>query len=203
MKKLFLILIFIFCFKTTANTDNINEFEIEGFFLGESLLTFFSKDKIDEEINSKWALKYDDKFIQVGIGSTSDFPMYKNLEIYDEVTIVLKSKDNNYKIYSVSGKLFCKNKKKCLSQKKEISSDLENFFGDNATIDNYNQKHNADKTGNSMTYNTEFYITQTNDKVAVSYYNWGNEIRKEKGYEDNIKVIIHSNEFHEFLKSYY
>ena len=86
MKKLFIIIIIFISFQQWTKADDIKDFEIEGFFLGESLLTFFAKEKIDQEINSKWALKYNNEFIQVGIGYSSAFPLSKKLKNYNEVT---------------------------------------------------------------------------------------------------------------------
>ena len=203
MRVFIAVLVILFSFQSWTKADDIKDFEIEGFFLGESLLTFFAKEKIDQEINSKWALKYNNEFIQVGIGYSSAFPLSKKLKNYNEVTIVLKANDNNYRIFSVSGKIFCGTKEKCLSQKKNISADLENFFGNSATVDHYTKKHAADKTGNSTTYNSEFDLKETKDRVAVSYYDWSKKFEEEKGYKDNIKVIIHSYEFHKFLLTYY
>ena len=64
-KLLLLFSIIILSFHSFTKADDISGFEIEGFSLNESLLKYFSKDKIDEEINSEWSLKYGNDFIQI------------------------------------------------------------------------------------------------------------------------------------------
>ena len=41
------------------------------------------------------------------------------------------------------------------------------------------------------------------DILEVSFYDWSKKIESEKGWDDNVKVIIHSIEFSDFLKKYY
>lgn len=202
-KLLLLFSIIIFSFHSFTKADDISGFEIEGFSLNESLLKYFSKDKIDEEINSEWSLKYGNDFIQIGIGYGNDFPLLKKLENYDEVTIVLKTNDLSYKIFSIAGKIFCKNHDECIGKKEEISFSLKQFFGDNVLTEEYTDKHEADKTGKSITYNTEFKFINSGHIIEVSFYDWSKKFEEEKSYEDNIKVIMHSDEFSDFLVEHY
>ena len=199
MKRLLLVLILTFSFQTWTKADDIKDFEIEGFSLGQSLLEHFDKKKIDKEINAKYAINYDDQFIQIATGFGNDFPLSKKIKNYDEVTLVLKTNDIDYIIYSVSGKIFCANTDECFLKKKQIITDLQNFFGEKVTIDSYKNKHGADKTGVSLTHDTEFIFENSKQRLVVSYYQWSKKLKL----SDNVKVIIHDKVFDDFLQSYY
>ena len=45
MKKLILIVILTFGIQTYTNADDVRDFQIEGFSIGDSLLNFFNKKK--------------------------------------------------------------------------------------------------------------------------------------------------------------
>ena len=49
MRMLITLLILILSFQSWAKADEISEFEIEGMSVGDSLLNFFDKSKIDNE----------------------------------------------------------------------------------------------------------------------------------------------------------
>ena len=50
MNKILLILILSFSFQTLTKADDISDFEIEGMGIGDSLLDFYSKKKINESL---------------------------------------------------------------------------------------------------------------------------------------------------------
>ena len=58
MKKLLLILILTFSFQTLVKADDVEDFQIEGMSIGESLLNYMDENIIIEKINSKSASYY-------------------------------------------------------------------------------------------------------------------------------------------------
>ena len=44
------VLVLIFCFKSWVIADDVSEFEIEGVSIGDSLLDYFSKEKVDKRV---------------------------------------------------------------------------------------------------------------------------------------------------------
>ena len=103
MKKLstYLFLV-LFSFSAPSFADDISEFQIEGMSIGDSLLDYFSKKQI---INNKVDYSY----------KNNDFYAVKfdNLissEIYDGGEVYLKTNDENYIIYSISGVISFKSK---------------------------------------------------------------------------------------------
>jgi len=203
MKKLstYLFLIF-FSFSAPSFADDIRDFQIEGMSVGDSLLNHFSEKKIIQEINSKWSLDYGNKFIQIGVGEGKNYSLSKKIEIYDSVSVVLKLNDKNYIIYSLAGRITCKPLEECHTIKKNIVSDLENVltYKKRDTGENI---HPEDKSGKSKTYTTDFFSKSYDERIVVEFYDWSEEILKEKHWEDNVKVIIHSKEFDDFLSEYF
>ena len=69
MKRLLLILILTLSFQTLAKTDDIRDFEIEGISVGDSLLDYFNKTKIDNNKYKPWKDKktYRNVFITLAV----------------------------------------------------------------------------------------------------------------------------------------
>ena len=200
MKRLLLILILTFSFQNWTKADDIRDFEIEGMSIGDSLLDFFDKEKIEIEKKNKYSFKYkNNEYVQIGASSNKSYLLNINSNKYDDLSIVLKTIDNTYKIYSIGGRIFCKKDiDVCKSKKKEIVKELTLFFDDNVEIINETKKHFADLTGNSNTFNTYFNFESEKGYISVSVYDWSKENNK-KNIPDNLKIIMTSGEFEDFL----
>lgn len=202
MKSLLLIFILSLNFQSLTKADDIRDFEIEGMSIGDSLLGFFNEDSIKEEMNSDTVFIYkDNKFIDIGIGSTSAYPLKKNLEVYETVGITLKPNDKSYEIFAIDGVIQCEKIKFCLLKKKDITSDLISLFGKDAIYEENNDPHEFDKTGNSKTYSTIFRFKKHKSVVRVIITDWSDKITDDYGYTDNLKVEIISSILYKFLSA--
>ena len=194
--KIFLsILVLIFTFQSWTKADDLRDFEIEGISIGDSLLDHFEKKNIEQEKNSKFAVKYkNNKFIGLGVGETKEFPLLKNLELYDEVAIVVKPDDKEYIIYGLSGEIHCsENIQKCFKVKDEIIDDLKNSFNE-LTIDSWERKHPDDPSGKSIVYGNDIETNLTGAFLSVSIYEMS-----DKDFNDSVKVSIRLEEYSNFL----
>lgn len=194
--KIFLTTLFLlFIFQSCVRANDISEFEIEGISIGDSLLDHFDKNKIDKEIGSDFSIKYKNKFIGLGVGQTKEFPLFKKLEQFDEVTITIKPKDEDYIIYGLSGVILCFNNiDKCMSSKDQIINDLKNTF-DGIQVESWERNHPSDKTGKSVVYGNDLKTSNLNFNISVSVYDMSdNEIN------DVVKVTIRDEEFDYFVK---
>ena len=204
MKKLstYLFLV-LFSFQTPSWADDIRDFQIEGMSVGDSLLDYFSEEKIEKEKNTEYVYRYkDNRFVNLGVGYGSAFPLSQKLEIYDELGVTIKPNDKSYKIYSITGDFFCeKDINICFSKKDEILPELKDFFGNQAELYTYEKKHSLDTTGNSIVYGNRFSFKQTRDIVSVNIYQWGNEILTEKNWPHNVKLNISLEEFDDFIRN--
>ena len=202
MKKFLTILFINFYLATPSQANDIKDFQIEGMGYGESLLDYFDKELIDKEKNSIYSMKYkNNKYVQIGASYKKDYALRITSNTYDDLSIILKTDDDTYKIYSIGGRNFCKDIAICKSLKKKIETDLKNLFGKTVEITKNDRDHSADITGNSKTYNTYFQFN-SGAYILVTVYDWS-ESYKNNGmtFLDNLKVVIVGPEFDNFLQN--
>jgi hypothetical protein len=192
MKKLLVILILIFTLPTPSQADDISDFQIEGMSVGDSLLDYFSEEEIKKE--KQYEFNYNDIFATIGFKKNY-------FKVYDKVQFHYKLKDKNYKIYGIVGVIKFKNSiKDCFNKKDEIVSELSEFYKDVARKDDKGTKsHGYDKTGDSKTTSVYFYF-HTGGFSDVACYDWSEKLTKEKGWKDELRITIASEEFRKFLK---
>ncbi len=118
MKKFLAILILIFTLPTPSQADDIQDFQIEGMSIGDSLLDYMS----EEEIKKNVVYVYPDKKFTVSVYK-------KSTEIYDSgVGITFKSKDKKYKIHGVQGRVSFMNIEDCYEKQDEVEKDISSMF---------------------------------------------------------------------------
>ena len=205
IKKLIQIIfssILVFNLQIKVSANDLTDFEIEGFSINQNLNDFFDESAIKEELNSNFAVFYkNDKFVDINVGQTPDYPLRKNLNIYEHATITIKPKDKTYKIYSVGGTIICKTKNECKKTQKEIVTDLINYFGSDVDLNKWEEKYQGDKTGKSMVYGNEFIFSQTNDSINVNFYSLDKDFADIENYYDQYVIVSVSDyEFDKFLK---
>ncbi len=190
MMKLFKILIpfFVLFFPSLIFAEDISDFQIEGFSIGESMLDSFA----EEEIINFQKIPYDDDTFYDLIA------IPENLEIYDVLIFGVKKNDPDYSIFSINAVLIYDNQiEYCLSKKKDIVSDIKEMFSKSVTIDEYKDSHNGDKTGNSIFYSTDFNF-ESGSNVRVMCLDLTLEFNQGP---DHLRVIINSKEYGEWLNS--
>ena len=194
MKAFLIALIFLINFQSWSLADEIQDFEIEGISIGDSILDFMTI----EEINySKLNYVTDDKKYYV-IG------YYKNLKTYEGVEIYLKRNDNKYIVRTIGGMISMK-KSDCLKERQLILIELRKLFS-NAIEKNYeNVSHNFDKTGNTKQYQTGFLLKNNNDDdhIRVECTDWSKEFENNNGWLDNLSVGAYTKEVLQWFKDGY
>jgi len=186
MKRLFLILILTFSFHSLTKADDIRDFEIEGFSVGDSLLDYYS----EAEINSKYKNYHysSKKYYQIGIE--------KNINQYELVTIHLKNKDKRYIIHNIGGVIEFKNrdKKKCENQMEIIKDSIVKNLKLRADFDEGNLSW--DRTGKSKFKRYSFLMPSTNKyNLSVICQFWD----VNTPFSHLLKTSINSEEFSFFL----
>ena len=202
MKKFLATLVLsLLFFSAPSQAEDIRDFQIEGMSVGDSLLDYFSEEKIEEEKNTEYVFRYkDNRFVNLGIGFGKNFSLSKKLEIYDEMGVTIKPNDKSYKIYNISGDFFCEiDINICFSKKDEILPELKDFFGNQAELYTYEKKHSLDTTGNSIVYGNRFTFKKNKDTVTLSIYQWGDEILAKNNWGHNLKLSINLEEFDNFI----
>ena len=196
MKFFLITLIFFFNIQSLSKADDIRDFEIEGMSIGDSLLEHFSKKSIEDEIRSEFSYKYENSnWVQLGVGSTKDFPLFKKLDRFDELGITIKLDDKNYTIHGVIGDILCHNDiNKCMLVKDEIIKDLKNTFA-GLKVKSWKKKHRMDKTGKSIVYGNTLSADSLEFKFSVSVYDMADD-----RYNDSTQLSINSKELENFIK---
>ena len=199
MKKISSYILFlVLSFNSASSANELKEFEIAGFSLGESLLDYFDKSDIKNELKSEYTYFYkDNKYAVLGVGDGVDYNLSMKFENYDELALTVRPDDKKFIIYSVSGDIFCKdNIKKCLSQQKEIVSELEDFLG--SEFESWEKPHSVDPSGKSMVYGNNITYADGSD-IAVDVYQWSEKMKQENNFPDTLQVSMSTKEFSNFL----
>ncbi len=184
-------LILILSLQSWTKADDIRDFEIEGISIGDSLLKFYTEEQILNQKKDGFMYPNKDYFTA----------RFKNIHgnLYEYLQFQIKADDPKYLIYSIEGINFFDNINSCIQEQKNISSEISNIFP-NAQKINDNGKHQSDPTGKSFAYET-YYLFKNGGNAVISCYDWSDEISKENGWLDNLKVIIDSKEFHYWLNN--
>lgn len=199
MKKISSYILFlVLSFNSASSANELKEFEIGGFSLGESLLDYFDKSDINNELKSEYTYFYkENKYAVLGVGDGVDYNLSMKFENYDELALTVRPDDKKFIIYSVSGDIFCKdNIKKCLSQQKEIVSELEDFLS--LEFESWEKPHSVDPSGKSMVYGYNITYADGSD-IAVDVYQWSDKMKQENNFPDTLQVSISTKEFSNFL----
>ena len=109
-----------------TNADDITDFEIEGMSIGDSLLDYMSYSEIKKELDRENNFYYKNKSY-VSILSSQN--IYENLKFYDDLSIVIKPKnDKNFIIQGLEAQLKIDDIDKCHKKQKIIANDLKKMF---------------------------------------------------------------------------
>ena len=197
MKRLSLYLFLIlFTLQTPSLADDIRDFQIEGMSVGDSLLDYISKSQIQKKEKNAFLYK-DKKFIIIWSPS--------NLKVYEKSSIVYKYKprDKKYIVHGIDGKIVFPNDiKGCKEKMKEIKSELDTVFKDAKKKTKDGKKHGYDKSGKSKTYGTAYFLN-SGGYVDLYCTDWSKKLTKKNKWQDQLTVLIGSQEYLEYLNLAY
>tara|TARA_B100000989_G_C19469836_1_gene440136 strand:- start:392 stop:973 length:582 start_codon:yes stop_codon:yes gene_type:complete len=187
MRLILLIFISIFIHQSVIKADDIEDFEIEGMSIGDSLLEFSSENQIK---NIKSSTQYKSKY------TVFDADKLIEMTKYDYISVTTRNNDINYIITSVSGIINYEKLENCLEMQKEIAEQIDSIL-------NYNEKQEnvypsqRDKTGNSKIHSIVYYFKPhpSNEAISINCGHFTNESKIQR----TLKVGAHSEEFAYYL----
>ena len=183
MKKLLLYIFAGLIFCSIGNTNDINEFEIEGISIGDSLLEYLSDKEIAKEI------EVNRPFYNYLSRDFGEVYLFKNFENYKSLSFMVKPNDKEYIIYLIKGSIPYDNKlDQCFKKQDEIQKEFSKIFN-NAFKDEYTLKFDFDKTGKSKTHNITFYLN-SGDYAEVNCSTYEKNIKIKNNFKDSLQVII-------------
>ena len=198
MKRLLLILILTFSFQTLTKADDISDFEIEGISIGDSALDYMTLSEIKKAKDNKKNIYYTNKSYVSIMVSTK---IYNNLKTYDDLSLIIKTKDKQSIIYAMEGYIKIKDSKITTCHKKQqiIANDIKEAFP-NLKLD----QNKFDIKKSDLKYNDKS-VRYVDMKLPLSLSSGGSlrvSCHKVKASKNNTKlfVIINSNEFNKALR---
>ena len=200
-----LLTLFVLLFSSSVFADDIKDYRIEGFSIGDNLLDFFSEDFVIKNTDEN-AYDYLDEPNRYYSFFIFDYKESKNYELdkYDTVTIFYKKQNNSYVnkknqddyiIYGIGGKIIYEEKSNtCITQRDNIVNELSKIFNDVTKTEPYISSHIYDKTGNSTVNDVSFWF-KNDDVVMAACYNWVKPIN----YFDNLKIQFLTDDLNMWL----
>ena len=181
------LIIIIFSFQSWTKADDIEDFEIEGFRVNESLLKHFKKEEIEKNIDKNALRNFNGKY------SMSNF--MSKIGDYDGIQFVYETRDDQFIVLSISGGIFYNDFKNCLKKKKSISKEIQNLIKNSDEVLDKTTNMEADKSGKSIRNADMFFM---NDGiVAVTCTDWSDEITNNYNWTDNLRVHIRTKKFND------
>ena len=188
MRVLIAVLVLIFSLQSWTKADDIRDFQMEGMSIGDSLLNFFSKKEILQELKNKYKFK-NDKYTVIEFYKANFF------KTYDSVQIAFKKNDDKYIIVALAGIIFYfDNVQKCKDRVKDVEFELSQTFNNTSKIDRETSSHPSDKTGKSKVTDV-YFVFKDKSAAVVSCYDWSNTL----DWTDNFRVSVRNSEYRNWL----
>ena len=192
MKKLLIFILILLSISFLAKAENVTDFQIEGMSVGDSLLKYYTEKQILEKINSSHTFFYNKDYMSISLSYKTG--KFKN---YDDVGVILKQKDKQYKIYSLEGTLVEDGtKESCYKKQNSIANDIKKII-DPKYVKNewFVEKKRLDPGEKSIRY-LDFISSNNRRPFSVVCYEYKN--RK----YTTLYVAVDSEEFDKYLDTY-
>jgi len=188
MKRLSLYLFLIlFTLHTPSLADDIRDLQIEGMSIGDSLLDYYSKDKINNDFAiTEYEIPEKNKYKRIYIET-------ETFENFQYVSIDVKYDDLKYIIHGITGMDDFSDSKKCFEKQNKIIKDLSSMF--NQKPKKYTRPSVYDETGESLLHNVDYYFNK--GRVGIICYDYAEHTNITSG----LDLTIRSKEFQDWLNS--
>jgi len=188
IKIIIIQIILIVSFQSLIKADDIRDFQIEGMSIGDSLLDYFTKEKIKKE---KKFYKLGGKLLD---GYSKIFKMNNN-KVYDNVVLYFESDDRKYIIQGISGRKYYKNNiNECYKAQDKIVNEIKLITPNAKIIALKKDKHSRFK--NSYIKKTIFFLNDAD--ISIFCYDYS---KKDTTSMDRLSVIIRFEKMNIYLRS--
>jgi len=188
IKIIIIQIILIVSFQSLIKADDIRDFQIEGMSIGDSLLDYFTKEKIKKE---KKFYKLGGKLLD---GYSKIFKMNNN-KVYDNVVLYFESDDRKYIIQGISGRKYYKNNiNECYKAQDKIVNEIKLITPNAKIVALKKDKHSRFK--NSYIKKTIFFLNDAD--ISIFCYDYS---KKDTTSMDRLSVIIRFEKMNIYLRS--
>ena len=191
MRQFLIVLILIFSLKSWTKADDIKDFEIEGFSIGDKLTKIMSK----KEIKQNTLPYFTDTRQYYVVG------MIDNLNQYDQLEFYLKSNDANFEIRTIIAGIYFDDLDACLETKKTISADLDKLFNEIKRISG-KKKHEADPKGKSYHYIDQYNLSFPTH-IRVECTDFSKEMINSGLAQNSLNIVAMTKEINDWISSGY
>lgn len=192
MKIFLTVLIIIFSLQSWIKADDVRDFQIEGMSVGDSLLDYYTEKEIKKKIEDDKTFFYNKDYMSISLSyKTGKF------KVYDDVGVILKQNDKQYKIYSLEGTLVDDGtKESCYKKQNSIANEIEKVIDPKYVKDEwFLEKKRLDPDQLSVRY-LNFKSSNNRNPFSVVCYEY-----KHKEYI-TLYVVVDSEEFDKYLDTY-
>ena len=186
----------MFNFQSLTKADDIRDFEIEGMSIGDSLLDYFSLSQITKELEVKNEYTY---FYGTDYASISLWVIRDTFKIYDDIGVVIKTNDKNYKIYSLSGTFTDQSGKieDCYDKQNIIAKDIEKIIDPKYKYDLWFVEKERLKSHQLSIRYVDFISSNGRRPFSIACF----DITKDNDDYTLLNVSVDSEEFDKYLDS--
>tara|TARA_B100000579_G_C22721700_1_gene799748 strand:- start:87 stop:671 length:585 start_codon:yes stop_codon:yes gene_type:complete len=188
MKQVLTLIVLVFSFQSWIYANEINDFEIGGISLGQSLLKYVNKNQIgsikDEEQYSN------DKYIRY------DISKILTIEGFDLVNVMTKKGDIKYIIEGISAGVYYDKLEECLDLKDEIEKNVESILEANQKQDT-EFPTKQDSTGESIVYGVQYYTKPypSNESIMINCYHMSERSNIRRA----LRISVNTNDYAYFV----
>ena len=189
MKKIINVVYFLMLLSiNNLQANNINDFQIEGLSLGDSLYNYLSKNEILR--NQEFIYSNDKNFSN----EVAAIQYIKNLELYDQLQISFKVTDSKLPIIGISGYIAYENDlNSCYKKQEEIFKDLKDYFGNIQTFKGDIEDHPGYPKGEVKFKRYSLYLSNTKrSNLEIICF-------EAKNFVDRLSVSLKSDDFNDWL----
>ena len=185
-----LLTLFVLLFSSSVLAEDIADFEIEGMSIGDSLLDYFSKSKIN---NSETTIyPNSDKYFDINLIPEKESK-------YENYVFAVKKNDKKYIIKTLSGMNYFENEiNKCKEFKNSVIKEIQSLFSNSEKSD-YEFIYEKVADGKSIAFITDFIIEL--GVIRVYCIKWSNATKKEIGFRDSFSIDIDTQEHLNWLNN--
>ena len=174
----------VLLFSSLLVAEDISDLEIEGLSIGDSLLDYFSEEEITK-IKKNYEPK-SKKFYRI--------IYYSNLDKYDTLTINMKSNDDRYIIYNLSGNIEFENMTNCELKRKNIETEISQILK-NSKKEEYKYNYPNDTSISTV---TDFNVNGGKIRTWCTDYS---TFAEEDNFKDHLGVNLTSSIFLTWLET--
>ena len=182
IKKLLVILVLGLFLIVPSQADDIRDFQIEGMSIGDSLLDYFSEEKI---LANKPNWFKDNEYSIANI-------ILENFQTYKSVQAAYKTKDKKYILEGIEGYKFYEKMDNCLKEFDEVVDEISKLTLNAVKSEKKTQKHN-DPTENATITTLKFKF-DSGDLIRI-----GCADSPDYNPPIDLRVILRTKEYSYFL----